>query len=204
MSAVSFRSPTYPLLTSAEWEEKIQTSGLFPGDPRVRLERVYDTGYSVVSSELLDELVKFIDGSSVFEVGAGSGYLARLLADRGISVRAIDHQEGPNTREEWWSRQLYFDVEKIDQSVFEEFPAEIVLMAWPCLYSNFSLEVAQKLKRGQILLYHGESQGGCTATPKFFEYLRNGPFHQLRTDDMDDAGVSEVLMQDHWNAYIKR
>lgn len=204
MSTIAFRDPTYPILTRAEWAQRINCPPTYPGDPNARLTRIYDTGYSVVTAELLDRLVEFIGQDTVLEVGAGSGYLARLLSDRGVKITAIDSQEGPNTREPWWQQPLYYPVEKKDVRQLQSFDEGIILLAWPCMNSDFSVHVLRKMVKGQILIYNGESDGGCTATPEFFAELHGGDFVPLYVDDIDDAGISEHLQCDYWSAFIKQ
>lgn len=203
MSAIALRDPVYPLLTAAEWEPELR-KGQFPGDPIVRLERIHNTGYTVLSSELLDELLKFIGTSSVFEVGAGSGYLSRVLADHGVDVvGAIDSQDGNNTRDEWWDRPRYFDVQKVKVEDLDGLPGEIILMTWPCM-SDFAFNVIQKMRPGQFLLYHGESKGGCTANARFFDRLEKGPFVRVNTDAIEDQEISEIGQLDRWSAYYRQ
>jgi hypothetical protein len=207
VSTVAFRDPTYPLQDRAYWERRInrptKEEALFPGDPNARMERVYDQGYTIVTQELLDGLVDFIGSDEVFEVGAGCGYLSRVLSDRGVNIRAIDSREGECTRDPWWERPLYFNVEKIDVKEMDHLPGSMILMTWPCHKSDFALTVAQKMQRGQFLLYHGEGKGGCTATPEFFDYLRTH-FDAIAIDDIDDKGYSDYNMRDHWHCYHKR
>jgi len=207
VSAVTYRDPTYPLQNQEYWERRIlrptKEEALFPGDPIARMERVYDQGYTIVPAELLEELVAWMGSDEVFEVGARCGYLARLLADRGVNIRAVDSREGECTRDPWWERPLYFNVEKIDVRDMESFPGRVILMTWPCQKSDFALQVAQKMQIGQMLLYHGESQGGCCATPEFFDYLRTY-FSEVDVQDLDDKGVSDYLMQDRWLCFFKK
>ena len=207
MSAITYRDPTYPLLSRAEWERRIlrptSEEARFPGDPDARMKRVYDQGYSIITQELLDSLVDWMGRDEVFEVGAGCGYLARLLSDRGVNIRAIDSQEGECTRQPWWQNPLYFNVEKIDVNDLVELPGQTILMTWPCIGTDFALNVAKKMKVGQFLIYHGESRGGCTANESFFRYLKNH-FDVVDTSDMDDHGISDYGMRDHWSAYCKR
>jgi SAM-dependent methyltransferase len=145
------------------------------------MERIHNTCYPIISQELLDQLVKFVGDLSVLDIGAGTGYLARLLHDRGINVRAIDHRKGPNTRDLWWGRQLYYNVEDVDALTLSEFDADIVLMTWPCMRTTFGEHVAKKLKPKQFLLYQGEPRGGCTGTNEFLILSRIGVSTTLST-----------------------
>lgn len=207
MSTVALRDPSYPLQDRAYWERRIlrptKEEAMFCGDPIARMERVYDQGYTIVTQELLDGLVELIGSDEVFEVGAGCGYLARVLSDRGVNIRAIDSREGECTREPWWERPLYFNVEKIDVKELDTLPGQIILMTWPCHKSDFALSVAKKLKRGQFLLYHGEHQGGCCATPEFFQFLKTY-FDPVDIGDLNDKGYSDYQMHDHWSLWHKR
>lgn len=167
--------------------------------------RIADTGFVPYTQEELTLLTQLISSRRVFEAGAGTGYLARLLSDRGVQIRAIDSQDGPCTQGKWFVDRLYFNVEKIDHNQLEELPGEIILLVWPCYESEFATEVASKLKTGQMLFYRGEGRGGCTASDSFFEILdeqfqhHGGMSNAINGTIYHDAGI-----HDRWDIYTKR
>lgn len=202
LDLTAFKQPA-PLLTRQEWEEKLQ-GNLFKLTT-ARQQRILEEGFPIITRESLDELVRYIGTDTVFEVGAGTGYLARLLHDRGVIVSAVDSKEGRCTRQQWWEegRTPYFPIDFIDATKLATLPGDIVLMSWPCYDSNYAYEIARKLLPGQVLLYQGESRGGCCATNEFFDYLNYGNrFIRENLDDLEDAHIADCDVNDNWMAWL--
>ena len=200
-----YKSPA-PLLPHTEWEKKL--SG---GFSRVlsmiedRQRRITEEGFPIITVECLDKLVQHIGKKTVFEVGAGTGYLARLLHDRGVNITAIDSQNGSYTRQQWWENDNvhYFPIEKLDVTTLQELPGDIVLMSWPCYESDFAYEVARRLRPGQQLIYQGESKGGCCANDRFFDYMSGSRrFARNDLDTLYEVHVCDFGVYDSWEAWL--
>lgn len=207
MDVSQFRKPLYPLKTKEEWETELYPDGkcIYSGMQEKRLERIFDTCYPIISAELLNALATFLRGRRVLDVGAGTGYIARLLHDKGIDVRAIDSRNGPNTRTQWWEKELYFEVELADVLCMTEFDADVVVMTWPCKYTKFSEHVANCLKRGQFLIYQGEPRKGCTGTDEFFDLIGDRRrFARLQHDRIEEEEITQVMWSDYWSIYLAR
>lgn len=207
MDVSKFRKPHYPLKTKEEWETELYPDGkcIYSGMQEKRLERIFDTCYPIISAELLNALATFLRGRRVLDVGAGTGYLARILHDKGIDIQAVDSRNGPNTRTQWWEKQLYFDVKLVDVLDMTEFDTDVVIMTWPCMDTKFSEHVASCLKKGQILIYQGESKSGCTGTNEFFDLVADRRrFAQLHYDPIDEEQITQVMWSDYWSIYLAR
>ena len=77
----------------------------------------------------------------------------------------------------------------------------VVLMTWPPFYEPFALNVAKAMSPGQVLVYEGENGGGCTASPEYFDYMRDERrwerlFHL--SDRIDAVHVTFSMDKDHW------
>ncbi len=191
--------PAYPVLDRQTWQNTLGRHY----SVATRMDRIFKTCYPIITTELLDELVEFLKYGRVLEVGAGSGYLSRLLSDRGMVMDAIDSRKGPNTRQQWWEMdKLYYNVEQVDSADVDLTPYETILMTWPC-QSDAALKLVQRMTPGQFLLYHGESRGGCCATKEFFDYLNSESFKPVNVDDMDDSAVTDPACMEYWMAYVK-
>lgn len=124
-------------------------------------------GFSIYSKETLDALAQYLKQANgpTLEIFAGSGYLSDRLAKRGTPIIASD--KGAATFEKYKIANVY--KRDIECDVFdlnlEEF--QTVIMAWPEMNLNAYL-IAQKMQPGQVLIYVGEEEGGCTATEEFF------------------------------------
>lgn len=198
---------SYPILSRNEWQDLLQQIGW--ADTTYRQDvHIPTKGFPIVTREAVEFLANMIGREEAFEVGAGVGYLARLLSDQGVNIRAIDSRKGHSTRAEWWENPLYFNVEEIDHNTLDVFPGRYVIMTWPCYDTDFALEVARKIQPGQFLIYQGDGQGGCTANKEFFLYLKDKTLeHRFRlcgnTDDLNDLSVNFFSQTDWWWIYYR-
>lgn len=127
----------------------------------------------------------------VLEVGAGSGYWAHLLRERGVNVIAVDHaingdaEEYPLTRTGAWTR-----VEQGDALTVARHPFRTLFLSWPPMDRMAVTALAHH--RGDYVAYIGEGEGGCTADDEF---------HALLEDRYDE--VASVLIP-RWQAINDR
>jgi hypothetical protein len=125
---------------------------------RKRLTR--SISWAVPSEEALETLVK---ASPILEIGAGTGYWARMVRSRGGVVDAYDIncQEGTG-------------VLRGDAEVVGHYGEEWTLMlCWPPLRGTMASRALEAF-RGHNLVYIGEPDGGCTGTPLFHQLLEAG------------------------------
>ena len=186
--------------TAKQWRDALYYGGLGYGAEE-RRKRIMDTGFCTHSQEIVMALVKLIGDRKVFEVGAGKGHLARLLYDQGVDIRAVDSRAGNSTRPEWWETPNYFDVEHLDATTLDELPGEVILMVWPCWRDKFAEDIARKIKPGQLLLYYGESEGGCTADAGFFKFIYSAMTEQELPEEFNTHSVTYHTLNDYWSAY---
>jgi len=154
------------------------------------------------SSKLSRQHVDFIQthcknaSAGFIELGAGSGWLAYLLRDRGCKIEAYDSKKG-STFVQYWTRLPWFDLvqsgsidrlslsnqqkqqqqqqqqqQNIQGSEHEQKNVDLrtLLLCWPELDSSFAAD-ALKAFRGSRLVYIGEGRGGATARKDFFDLL---------------------------------
>jgi hypothetical protein len=193
------------LKTKKEWQEQLKRIGegweCSSGTLTDRNHRIESEGFPSHTLESVEELTRFIGQRSVLEVGAGTGWFARHLHDRQVKIRAIDSRVGGCTQPIWWRSELYFDVQEMDALSVEKYEEDVIIMIWPCYETDFAFEVARRLKSGQILIYQGESQGGCTANDKFFEFVEK---HLEILDDtvqLNLLSYSESWLYDRWTVF---
>lgn len=76
-----------------------------------------------------------------------------------------------------------------------------MLLTWPPYEMQFALRVAQGMVPGQLLVYEGESQGGCTGDDAFFEFVSQAKMWEPLTDMASDLNAVHVTFEtssDHW------
>lgn len=122
--------------------------------------------WAVPNDEAIDELAKL---SPLIEIGAGSGYWAKLLSEKGAQIAAFDDfswdKEGKQHFEKQW-----FDVQNGDELKILDFPKETLFLCFPPKSSPLASR-ALALYKGTTLAYIGEPRGGTTADDAFFDAL---------------------------------
>lgn len=110
----------------------------------------------------------------VVEVGAGLGYWARLLADRGVDVVACDIAPPPSLDNQWFAgREPWFPVVVGDERVVSGHPDRTLLLVWPTRNEDWGADAAllHEASGGRRLVYVGEPPGGRTGDARLHAVL---------------------------------
>jgi hypothetical protein len=170
---------THPLLTLVDgW-----LHGLLPTDQQIRdamsdlwageapqTRRVRDAfvrrfGFTV---PLPRTMRKVADLGPIVEVGAGTGYLSKLISHAGGLAFATDGGDG---RQYAQKIGAWEQVHPMDAAVAAaSLPERTVLLSWPH-GSEWPVRLLDAMASGQTLVHSGEGEGGCCAGPHFFKTL---------------------------------
>ena len=136
-----------------------------------------EIGFCLITAEVIDALAALLAGKKVLEAGSGSGWLAASLGERGINIVAADwtdYRTADRSSKRGYPIRTVFRLDYHGDAV-DLLPGDFdaVLLVWPNYATQFAENVARAMRSGQILIYEGESEGGCTADKEFFQYLRN-------------------------------
>lgn len=105
----------------------------------------------------------------VVEIGAGTGYWARLLGERGIpgGVTAFDLQLGGAPEMTWWPIYVGGPERAADH------PERTLLLCWPPYGDPMAADAltAYHAAGGETVVYVGEGEGGCTGDDRFHRLL---------------------------------
>lgn len=138
-----------------------------------RSKTVHYSSWAVPSAELLNFIIEF---SPLIEVGAGTGFLARLLKIGGADVIATDKYP-PNSRHNGYFIEeavCFTDVLMMDaKAAAAAHPDRTLLLVWPPYKNTMSYQAlrAHRAAGGKKVVYVGESAGNCTGSPGFFKTL---------------------------------
>lgn len=122
--------------------------------------------FANITQNFIDSLADFIGGNSVLEICAGSGYLAKGLQEKGITIFPTD----------LFPTNRYSTVEPLDAvaavtKYYEEI--DYVLLTWSPLHSDLDMKVLNKIRelnrlqnRKVQMIVIGEL-GGCTNSAEF-------------------------------------
>ena len=122
-----------------------------------RRELVEEYSWAVPNEDVLIYLSEF---EHLIEAGAGNGYWAHLIEERGVDVQAVDIEPAYETYTRVESGNVLSDYDIRDNPV---------LMVWPPCDNDMAYDVVRS--KPSHVLYVGEERGGCTATDEFFDEL---------------------------------
>ena len=127
-------------------------------EPHVRGTACYAFAYAVPTEEAIAKIVGL---GPVVEIGAGTGYWARLIANAGGDVVAYDKPIKGRQYVERIGR--YHHVHKGGLEMTRHHENRTLLMCWP----DFFWEAYD----GNTIVYIGEGEGGCCAGEDFFNEM---------------------------------
>ncbi|WP_040703978.1 DUF295 domain-containing protein [Nocardia takedensis] len=188
-----------------------------PGEGRARLvyaqtvlQETY--AYAVPSPETLEWIGSSVGTRGLCEIGAGRGYWAGLLAERGIDVRAFDSEPpdfvaNPSFPEAVGRRAVWHPVEGLPdlESAWPEndLGDRVLFLCWPPGWGDpMSVTSLRDYAEagGDHLIYIGEPRGGKTATDEFFDELADA----WTLDAQDESFVSWWNLDDVAQSWRRR
>lgn len=130
----------------------------------VRQEVVRRWSWAVPDDAAVEMVVRHAAGRPVVEVAAGTGWWARLLADRGVEIHAYDAAPPPAT---------HAPVSRGGPEAAGRHPDAVLLLSWPPHRSPAAAEAvaAYLAAGGTTVVYVGEGRGGWTAADDLFDLL---------------------------------
>lgn len=160
---------------------------------RQRLVRRY--AYGIPTDEVLAAIAA-ASAAGVVELGAGTGYWARLLHERGVDVVAYDvcpPESGANRFVD--EAPAWFPVRHGDERAVERHAERTLLVVWPYWQETWAGEAAARFHAagGRILVYVGEGPGGRTGDAVLHARLGiHGPCLPCRLGVLDAPCVCHI------------
>lgn len=130
----------------------------------VRQQLVRRYAYGVPNGEVL-EAIAAASPAGVVELGAGTGYWARLLHERGVDVVAYDRwPPGSGANEFVDDDAQWFPVREGDARAVAEHADRTLLLVWPTWNETWPADAAAAFHAagGTTLVFVGEGPGGLT------------------------------------------
>lgn len=127
------------------------------------------TSFAIPTDEALLLLAR---QAPLIELGAGTGYWAALLRARGVDILAYDRAPADGGENNHWhsGHPPFSEVRRGGVEVLAQHPGRSLFLCWPPYRSPMAYQ-ALRAYAGQTLIYIGEGEHGCTATPGFFRLL---------------------------------
>lgn len=132
--------------------------------------------WAIPNDAVIDLIRSF---SPIIEIGAGSGYWAKLLTDAGAKVVAYDDGTYDSSELRAYTKK-WFDVQKGDEKAISRHPDHNLLLIWP--NKRFAAHAVRQFQ-GKYLIYIGEPEhfilsnfpqvvlSSSTGDREFFELL---------------------------------
>jgi len=119
--------------------------------------------------EFIEDLVIALKGLKVLEIFAGNGYLAYILAAKGVNITSTSLRSGHDGHHD----KMYYPVIEMEATkAVKTYDGDILLMTWPTTTSAVikAVELWNKpfIFVGEVTNYERNELGGC-ATDDFFE-----------------------------------
>ena len=169
---------------------------------RAREEMIETYAFSVPTHDVLKTIVQH--APRIVELGAATGYWAKVLSDCGADVVAYDHVK-PGTKNTYFHGQeiaRWFPVRHGDIDTLSAHEDRALLLSWPPMDDTAARAV--EAWRGGILVYVGESQGGCTADDAFFGRLE-ADFEEMECLALPQwPGLHDYVYIHHRRGYVPK
>ena len=123
--------------------------------------------YAIPNDEALDLILSY---SPIVEMGAGLGYWAYLLDQKGCDIVAYDIDPIPVDNKYLHIQAVPWYKVKKCWSNFVPPRNKTLFICWPPYNNNMAANILKKYK-GSIFIYIGEQRDGCCATDTFFDEL---------------------------------
>lgn len=133
-------------------------------------------GFSLLSLDWIIPLSKWIGNRKCLEIMSGTGSLSYALKQQGIGIKATDDfswdgQNNWNDQKNYWTEIENIDAVEAVKKYGKDI--DIVVMSWPYMddVAYRVLKTMRKVNPKCLMIYIGESLGGCTASDEFFDSI---------------------------------
>lgn len=176
-----------------------------------RREYIRGFGFTILTHELIAELVEFIGDKKVADIGCGTGYITHFLRKYGASVTPIDTHETKYALYD--TAGAFTDLFKVGilnvdgPTWVRENSPDVVLMSWPDHEKAVSVDVLRAMKVGSYLIHSGDGAHGCTGCDEFYDVLMDSDDYFVKVEYMNNRLEPYQLtiadMRDSWTVYKK-
>lgn len=146
-------------------EEYLKSKGEDLKARKAREELVFKYSWAIPDEQSIDLIKKY---SPLVEMGAGGGYWASLIRQKGGDILCFDKYVKNN----YFSKQNWTEVSKGSPKDLINYPDRALFLCWPP-YDNLMAYNCLKHFSGKYLIYIGENEGGCNGCDRFFNKLKN-------------------------------
>jgi hypothetical protein len=126
--------------------------------------------WAITDPVVIEEIVKYTKGCGIVEIGAGSGYWAKILSEEGVDIVAYDQSSLNRKGKEFVFLKEYFPVKYGSYEKVVKHSSRALFLCWPPYATPLAYQCVLKYK-GDVLIYIGEDGGGCNGNEDFFKHV---------------------------------
>ena len=123
--------------------------------------------WAIPSPEAVKALVEL---GPIIEIGAGTGYWARMIADNGGDILAFDSCPPDQVANSHCGTKTWNPVNSGSHEECANHSERALMLCWPSYESDFATKCLSTYT-GNVVAFIGEGKGGCTADDSFFDLL---------------------------------
>jgi hypothetical protein len=124
-------------------------------------------GFAIPTPRVIEKIASY---GRIIEVGAGTGYWAKLISEAGGDIIALDKAPVETGENRYKFRQSWFPVQKGGPHDLRCHADRVLFLCWPSYSTPFGAECLREYQ-GDTFLYVGEGPGGCCGDEDFWELL---------------------------------
>jgi hypothetical protein len=126
-------------------------------------------GFAIPTDEVVKKIVSF---GKIIEMGAGTGYWARLISEAGGDIVAFDKDPVYTGRNFYKFRESWWHVVESTPAILalKKYADRTLFLCWPSYGTPFGADCL-KAYQGDTFLYVGEGHYGCCGDKKFWSIL---------------------------------
>jgi len=134
----------------------------------LRVNIIKDFSFALPTASAIKTLAEL---SPLIEIGAGTGFWAKLIEEEGGNITAFDMYPPNEVSNHYGFNKCFTDVKKGGPEKLSNFDAHNLFLCWPPYERDMALDcISNKGWKGKYLIYIGE-YFGCTANEEFHREL---------------------------------
>lgn len=164
--------PDLPVGGGYSWDDTELDYCEFANHWKLRDQFISNYSFAVPSSNAIDVIAGL--GVKLIEFGAGTGFWAALLAQKGCDIVCIERRGGKSENGFCQKLGFWHEVRAVGAEAglrLMKAETRTPLLVWPPYEKPLATIVAQEVPRGELLIYVGEGSGGCTGDKRFHSLL---------------------------------
>ena len=129
-------------------------------------------GYWIINQQNVTNLKEFIGNSKVLEVMGGTGYVGKILSNKGIDIISTDNNEWADHFDTIYKRDESIDCISAVKKYGKE--CDVLLMSWVPFGSSIGADTMQlyhEINPNGAIIWIGEPEGGACGSDEDFEVM---------------------------------